>query len=130
MKTYLWKINKEKLSKTNLALYSNFINKNFKINHDKDFSKISKLISYSKKNSTPVALLVKNNVFFPITNKKKIKNKSLKRVSVLKELLKNINNKDRLISTTGFTSRELYQLRMENNRQLDKGKDFYRFEKV
>ena len=27
METYLWKINKRKLNKTNLALYSNFINK-------------------------------------------------------------------------------------------------------
>ena len=33
METYLWKINKEKLNKTNLAFYSNFINKNYKIKH-------------------------------------------------------------------------------------------------
>jgi len=31
METYLWKINKEKLNKTNLALYSNFIKKNIKL---------------------------------------------------------------------------------------------------
>ena len=42
MKTYLWKINEEKLNKTNLALYSNFINKKYKIEHDNDFNKIWK----------------------------------------------------------------------------------------
>ena len=31
METYLWKINKEKLNKTNLALYSDFIKKNTKL---------------------------------------------------------------------------------------------------
>ena len=31
METYLWKINKEKLNKTNLALYSNFIKKIIKL---------------------------------------------------------------------------------------------------
>jgi len=42
MKTYLWKINKEKLSKTNLALYSNFIKQSYKINSGNDFNKIWK----------------------------------------------------------------------------------------
>ena len=42
MKTYLWKINNEKLNKTNLALYSNFVHKNYKINSGNDFSKIWK----------------------------------------------------------------------------------------
>ena len=42
MKTYLWKINKGKLNKTNLALYSNFIKQNYKINSGNDFNKIWK----------------------------------------------------------------------------------------
>ena len=42
MDTYLWKINKEKLSKTNLFLYSNFIKQNFKIDTNEDFNKIWK----------------------------------------------------------------------------------------
>ena len=42
METYLWKIKKEKLNKTNLALYSNFIYKNYKIKHNNDFNKIWK----------------------------------------------------------------------------------------
>jgi len=42
METYLWKINKEKLNKTNLALYSDFIKKNYKINSGNDFNKIWK----------------------------------------------------------------------------------------
>ena len=40
MRTYLWKINKEKLNKTNLAQYSNFIKQNYKINSGNDFNKI------------------------------------------------------------------------------------------
>jgi len=42
METYLWKINKEQLKKTNLALYSNFVKKKYKINCNDDFSEIWK----------------------------------------------------------------------------------------
>ena len=42
MDTYLWNIDKEKLNKTNLALYSNFIQQNYKINLGNDFNKIWK----------------------------------------------------------------------------------------
>ena len=42
MDTYLWKLNKERLNKTNLFLYSNFIKKNFKIDSNGDFNKIWK----------------------------------------------------------------------------------------
>ena len=38
MKTYLWKINKEKLNKTNIALYSNFLRENYKLNFNNNFS--------------------------------------------------------------------------------------------
>ena len=42
MNNQLWKIKKEKLNKTNLSLYSNFIKKNFKIDTGNDFNKIWK----------------------------------------------------------------------------------------
>ena len=42
MNTQLWKIKKEQLTKTNLFLYSNFIEKNFNINLGNDFNKIWK----------------------------------------------------------------------------------------
>ena len=40
MNNYLWKIDKEKLNKTNLIKYSNFIEKNYKINFENNFNKI------------------------------------------------------------------------------------------
>ena len=42
MTNYLWKIDEEKLNKTNLFLYSNFIKQKYKINVDNDYSKIWK----------------------------------------------------------------------------------------
>ena len=39
---HLWKINKEKLNKTNISLYSDFIKKNFNINSYNNFNKIWK----------------------------------------------------------------------------------------
>ena len=42
METYLWRINKEKLNKTNLILYSNFIKRNYKIDSGNDFNKLWK----------------------------------------------------------------------------------------
>ena len=40
MKTHLWKINKEKLNRTNLAKYSDFIKKNYSVNSANNFDKI------------------------------------------------------------------------------------------
>jgi len=40
METYLWKINEQKLSSTNLQKYSDFINKNYKIETNNDYNKI------------------------------------------------------------------------------------------
>ena len=40
MKTKLWKINEQNLNNTNLALYSDFISKNYNINFGRDFDKI------------------------------------------------------------------------------------------
>ena len=42
MEKYLWKIDDKKLNKTNLALYANFIKKNYKADLGKDFNKIWK----------------------------------------------------------------------------------------
>ncbi len=40
METYLWKIDKEKINRTNLAKYSDFIKRNYNINSENDFEKI------------------------------------------------------------------------------------------
>ena len=40
MENYLWKIDKEKINRTNLAKYSDFIKKNYNINPENDFDKI------------------------------------------------------------------------------------------
>ena len=42
MKTYLWKLENEKLKKTNLFLYTNFVKKNFKVNFNGNFNKLWK----------------------------------------------------------------------------------------
>ena len=42
MKTSIWQIDKRKLNKTNLYLYSDFIKKKYKINSQNDFNKIWK----------------------------------------------------------------------------------------
>ena len=48
METYLWKINKKKLDKTNLIRYSNFIKKNYKIDSGSDFNKMNKTYKSDK----------------------------------------------------------------------------------
>ena len=42
MKDRFWKINKEKLNKTNIALYSSFIRKKYKTNLSNDFNSLWK----------------------------------------------------------------------------------------
>ena len=97
------------------------------LNKERDFLKVKKLINYSKKNKVPVACLIKKNI---LKGKKidriKYKNFSksnIQRKDFIKALIKSIKSSVKIISTTGYTSRELYQLRKKYN--LNNGSDFY-----
>jgi len=95
------------------------------LKNEKDFKNLKKIIIFAKKNNTPVACLIKKNVL--VANNKKTQDNyiksDIKRENFIKELLKNINSKSNLIATTGYTSRELYQVRLKYN--LKKGRDLY-----
>ena len=95
------------------------------IRSKKNFVEIAKLINFAKKKNKPVALLVENNTFTSkkIKTKKKFNNDGLKREDVIRELLEKIKKTTKIISTTGYTSRELFQLRKNENIKV--GKDFY-----
>ena len=88
-----------------------------------DLKKLEKLIKLSKLKRVPIACLIENKT---LTKEKKnnlfSKEKSnLKRIVVIEELLKKINIKTNIVSTTGFTSRELMEIRKKEKR----GNDFY-----
>ena len=103
----------------------NKLNIKFKvIDFKKDIFKINNLIKYSYSKKTPVALLIKKNTFFKKDQlKKNEKNKFLLRSHFIETLLTKVKNNVKIISTTGYTSRELHQIRL--NKKLKKGKDFY-----
>lgn len=89
------------------------------LNNKKNFNELSKLISYSKKNNTPVACLIKKNTF---VNKNK-HSKAIKKVSqnldrgfFIKELLKKTRN-TKIVSTTGYISRELFKLSSDTQKK-------------
>ena len=90
-----------------------------------NIKQLNKIINYSKKNSRPVACLIENGVLKAQKKlrKKQISEKSFKREFFINELLKLVRSKTKIISTTGYTSRELIQIRKKRN--LKKGKDFY-----
>jgi phosphonopyruvate decarboxylase len=94
------------------------------LKEEKDFKKISNLINFSKKNKVPVAILCKSGLLLGPNKKIKKNNENLPtREEIIIKVLEAIDKKDKIISTTGYTSRELFQLRKicKNN----KGKDFY-----
>jgi phosphonopyruvate decarboxylase len=95
------------------------------LNNLKDFRKIKSLIDYSKGQKRPVAFLVKKNILRlknSFKNSPKLKN-YLTREMVINELLNQINKNTKIISTTGYTSRELFQIRKD--KKCKNGKDFY-----
>jgi len=95
------------------------------LNNSQDLKKIKKLIDYAKNKKRPVAFLVRNKTLHSENNRKinsRLKN-LLNRKIVINELLRKINKNTRIISTTGYTSRELFQIRKDN--KYKNGKDFY-----
>ena len=95
------------------------------LENESDFSKLKKLIIFSKKEKVAVACLISKNILISKKDSKKINiiKPGIRREDFIKILLNNINLKTNIISTTGYTSRELYQTRLKYN--LNKGKDFY-----
>ena len=95
------------------------------LNNENDFINLKKLINFSKKNNTSVACLLKKNIL--VSKNKSSSNGSIKsdivRENFIRILLENVNSKTNLISTAGYASRELYQVRQKYN--LRKGSDFY-----
>lgn len=86
---------------------------------------LNELINYAKRKQTPVALLVRKNTFEKIKKTEpqlRFKN-NLFRQDIIEIILDNISKNDKIISTTGYTSRELFQIR--KNKKKKKGKDFY-----
>ena len=93
------------------------------LKNKKDLRKLEKLISFGLRNKAPVACLVKKGTFLnsKIESSKKIKKNS--RETFIKDFLKVVPKNSKIVSTTGYTSRELFQIRKEN--KIKRGKDFY-----
>jgi phosphonopyruvate decarboxylase len=114
------KITLKLLKMLNINYY--IINNNKKDNP----ANIKKIINFSKKNSSPVAIIVRPKTLTNDKNHNTYVNKyTIKRSDFLEKLLNLISNKSRIISTTGFTSRELYQIRSKQKKNEKKGRDFY-----
>ena len=82
--------------------------KHIKIKSENDLKKLKPLIQFSKKNNIPVACLIKRNLLAYEKNKKNII--KFHRRDFLKKLLINIKKKTKIISTTGYTSRDLMDI--------------------
>ncbi len=100
--------------------------KNIVIRSEKNLIQVSNLIREAKKTNKPVAVLIENKTFFEIQkkeNKYKKNNNGIKREFFINHLLNNIKRNTKIVSTTGYTSRELYQIR--KNQNWNRGDDFY-----
>ncbi len=82
------------------------------LNNNKDLKKLENLIKFSKKNKAITACLIKNN---SLSNNLKTTNKDISfkkagitRKDFIKNLVKILNSKDKIVSSTGYISRELY----------------------
>ncbi len=113
---------KGKITKRLLKL----LNINYTIIRSKsDLAKFEKQIKYAKKNNTIVAGLIEKGVLKQNTNKtnKPSKNYVLDKEIFLKTLLENLNKNTKIISSTGYNSREMLYLRKKY--KFKNSQDFY-----
>lgn len=92
------------------------------IRSPKDFVKFDKQIKFAKNNNEIIACLIEQGTLEKIKNKKKDTFK-LDKTFFLKSLLESISKNIKIISSTGYNSRELIYLR--NKYKINNGKDFY-----
>ena len=89
-----------------------------------DLKKIDKQIKIAKKKSSIIACLIEQGTLEKNKNKRTKKDKyNLNKEFFLKTLLENLDTKNKVLSSTGYNSREIMYLRKKFN--LNKGQDFY-----
>ena len=89
-----------------------------------DINKFDKQIKLAKKNKSIVACLIEQGTLNKSKNKKRKKDfYNLDKELFLKNLLENLNKNTRIISSTGYNSRELMYLRKKY--KFKNSKDFY-----
>lgn len=81
---------------------------------------IKEAVTEAKEYSKPVAILVRKGAFEAYkSSKAKIKNGDLTREEAIEAVLKGLAPSDIIVSTTGKTSRELYELRLSRGEQVN-----------
>ncbi len=91
---------------------------------DRDLLKVNQMAKEAIKKKSIIALLIEKNTLKSNSFKNKNKKYSgLLRSEFIITFLKNIPVKTKIISTTGYTSRELMQIR--NDMRIKNGRDFY-----
>ena len=93
------------------------------IKDKKSLLKFKKLTDFAKKNKTTVAGLIPQGVIKKSLNKIKNNDNKLDKITVLKIILKSIKKESKVISSTGYNSREILYVRKKYN--LKNGRDFY-----
>ena len=90
----------------------------------KDLLKFNNKIKYAKKNNQIAACLIEQGTFKKSKKKLKINDyNKLDKQILLKSLLELVDKNTKIISSTGYNSRELFYLRKKNN--IKKSQDFY-----
>lgn len=87
---------------------------------EKAKKQIKELAEKSQKEKTPTALLIEKGTFEEYKLKKQQEKYPLKREETLEIITKKLNNNEIIVSTTGKTSRELYEIREKNKQTHEK----------
>ncbi len=76
---------------------------------------INECYEYMRLTSKPVALVIKKNTFSSYKSKKEESKYCLTREESLNNIINNLTSEDFIVSTTGKTSREIFEIREKNN---------------
>ena len=77
--------------------------------------KIASMIETAKNENKPVAILIKKGTFNKFEKQNQINNVGMLREEALELILKNLDGNTTVVSTTGKTSREIFEIREKTN---------------
>ena len=79
-----------------------------------DLNKIPNIIKHALTKKTQIALIIKKNVLKYESNEKKVYPKGIDRSYIISEILRLTNRNYKIVSSTGFISRDLFRITREN----------------